>query len=176
MALIVLLKGVNIGGHRTFKPTTLAKALSRWGAVNIGAAGTFVMRKRISRTQLRAEIERRLPFTTDIVICDGREILDLVSSNPFVGQPAGRAIIQFASVLTQRLRPTAALPFQLPPTGRWCVRVLALHHRFVVGIYRREMRAIGYLGQLEKRIGVPMTARSWTTILSIARVLQAEAT
>ena len=158
MALIVLLKGVNIGGHRTFKPTTLAKALSRWGAVNIGAAGTFVMRKRISRTQLRAEIERRLPFTTDIVICDGREILDLVSSNPFVGQPAGRAIIQFASVLTQRLRPTAALPFQLPPTGRWCVRVL------------------GYLGQLEKRIGVPMTARSWTTILSIARVLQAEAT
>lgn len=176
MALVVLLKGVNIGGHRTFRPTTLARALKRLGAINVGAAGTFVIRKPISRAQLRAEIQRRLPFTTEIVICDGRDILDLVSRKPFVSQPSGPAVVQFVSVLTKRRRPRAGLPLNLPATGRWCVRILAHQHRFVLGLYRREMHAIGYLGRLEKIIGIPMTARSWTTIQSIARILEDQAT
>jgi uncharacterized protein (DUF1697 family) len=171
MALVVLLKGVNIGGHRTFRPTALAKALRRLGAINVGAAGTFVILKPISRARLRAEIQRRLPFTAEIVICDGRDILDLVSRRPFVGQPSGRAVVQFVSVLARR-RPTVELPRHLPPTGRWSVKILSRQHRFVVGLYRREMRAIGYLGRLEKTIGTPMTARSWTTIQSIARLLE----
>jgi uncharacterized protein (DUF1697 family) len=176
MTLVVLLKGVNIGGHRTFRPTTLAKALRRWGAINVGAAGTFIVRKPISRTQLRSEIQRRLPFTTEIVICDGRDILNLVSAQPFAGQPSGRSIVQFASVLTRRVQPKAALPICLPATGRWCVRILAQRHRFVLGLYRREMQAIGYLGRLEKIIGIPMTTRSWTTIQSIAGILENQAT
>jgi hypothetical protein len=34
------------------------------------------------------------------------------------------------------------------------------------------MRAIGYLGQLEKVFGVPVTTRSWSTILAVARILK----
>lgn len=45
MVLVVLLRGVNVGGHRTFRPTTLAKQLAHLDAVNIGAAGTFVIRR-----------------------------------------------------------------------------------------------------------------------------------
>ena len=44
MALVVLLRGVNVGGHRTFRPTTLAEQLRHLDAVNVGAAGTFVIR------------------------------------------------------------------------------------------------------------------------------------
>jgi hypothetical protein len=33
------------------------------------------------------------------------------------------------------------------------------------------MKAIGYLGRLEKVFGVPMTTRSWTTFLAIERIL-----
>ena len=42
---VVLLRGVNVGGHRTFRPARLAEQLRHLGAVNIGAAGTFVIRK-----------------------------------------------------------------------------------------------------------------------------------
>ena len=64
MALVVLLKGVNVGGHRTFRPSALAEQLKHLGAVNIGAAGTLVIRRPVSRARLRVEIARRLPFDT----------------------------------------------------------------------------------------------------------------
>ena len=77
MALVVFLRGVNVGGHRTFRPTTLAKQLEHLDALNIGAAGTFVIRQPITQAKLRAEFASRLPFDTEIVICQGREIVRL---------------------------------------------------------------------------------------------------
>jgi hypothetical protein len=62
MALVVLLKGVNVGGYRTFRPSALAKELERFDIVNVGAAGTFVIRQTVGRMKLRAEVMRRLPF------------------------------------------------------------------------------------------------------------------
>jgi uncharacterized protein (DUF1697 family) len=34
------------------------------------------------------------------------------------------------------------------------------------------MKAIGYLGQLEKVLGAPVTTRNWNTLLAIARILK----
>jgi hypothetical protein len=55
VALVVLLRGVNVGGHRTFRPAALAAQLAHLDTVNIGAAGTFVIRKRIGRGDVRTE-------------------------------------------------------------------------------------------------------------------------
>ena len=172
MALVVLLKGINVGGHRTFRPSTLAKELRRFDVVNVGAAGTLVVRKPVSRMKLRAEILRRLPFEADVLICDGQDIIRLVSEEPFAGQPFGPRIVQFGSVLAKRRQRLSPLPLNLPATGEWCLRVLTHHDRFVLGLYRREMKAISYLGQLEKVFGARMTTRNWNTILSIVRILK----
>jgi uncharacterized protein (DUF1697 family) len=169
MALIALLKGINVGGHRSFRPSTVARALPRLGIVNVGAAGTFVIRKPVSRARLRTAIRRQLPFPAEIVICTDREIRALAAKAPFAGQPSGRAVVQFVSVLARRSRVSA--PHHLPDSGRWCVRVLAHEPRFVLGIHRREMKAILYLGHLEKALGVPITTRSWTTIQALVRIL-----
>jgi uncharacterized protein (DUF1697 family) len=173
MALVVLLKGVNVGGHRTLRPSTLAMRLKQFDAVNIGAAGTFVIRQPVSQARLRAAVSRLVPFEAVIMISEGRDVLDLASHNPFAGQPSGPAIVQFVSVLSKRPRQMPALPFDLPPTGRWGLRVLAQQDRFVVGIHRREMRAITLLGQLEKLAGSPAATRSWSTIQRLARLLEA---
>src|SRR5437879_10042074 len=45
MALIVFFRGINVGGHRAFRPSVLAKELGIYDAVNVGAAGTLVIRK-----------------------------------------------------------------------------------------------------------------------------------
>ena len=172
MALVVLLKGVNVGGHRNFRPSVLAEDLKRFDVVNIGAAGTFVVRKTVSQTKLRAELARRLPFEADIMICTGSEILKLVEQEPFADLPATRDIVQFVSVLAKRRPPPSPIPLNLPPNGPWCLRILACDDRFVIGQYRRQMKAIGYLGQLEKLFGVPVTTRNWNSILAIARVLR----
>src|SRR5262245_45724036 len=141
MALVVLLKGINVGGHRTFRPSLLAKQLERFQVVNVGAAGNFVVRKAVSRTKLRSEITRRLPFEADVMICSGSEILRLTAGDPFAGQPSGPSIIRFVSVLAKRRQPLSPVPLSLPSAGPWCLRVLSHQGRFVFGLYRREMRA-----------------------------------
>src|SRR5262245_41115559 len=170
--LVVLLKGINVGGHRKFRPSILAKQLKQFDVVNVGATGTFVVRKPIGQATLRAAITRRLPFAADVMICRGSDVLRLASGDPFADQPSGPDIIRFVSVLSKRRPPSAPLPLDLPSDGRWCLRVLAHQDRFVLGLHRREMRAIGYLGQLETVFGVAATTRSWSTIQAIARILK----
>ena len=171
MALVVLLRGVNVGGHRTFRPSTLAEQLKRYDAVNIGAAGTFVFRRPVTPAQLRAALARRLPFDTEIMICQGREMVRLMSQNPFADQPLRHDIVRFVSVLSKRPRSMPATPTSLPSSGRWLLKIIATDNRFVFGVYRRQMKAIGYLGRLDRLFGVPVTTRNWNTITAIARLL-----
>jgi uncharacterized protein (DUF1697 family) len=171
MALVVLLRGVNVGGHRTFRPAALAEELQHLDAVNIGAAGTFVIRQPITQAQLRAELASRLPFETEIMICQGREIVRLMSEDPFADHPVQPDIVRFVSLLSQRPRSAPPTPISLPATGEWLLKILARDDRFLFGVYRRQMKAIGYLGTLDRLFGVPATTRNWNTITAIAKVL-----
>jgi len=171
VALVVLLRGVNVGGHKTFRPTTLAARLKHLGAVSIGAAGTFVIRRPVARTLLRAELASRLPFDAEIMICQGREIVRLMSQGPFVNQPERPDIVRFVSVLSKRPRASPSLPMRFPTSGAWLLKILARDNRFVFGVYRRHMKVISYLGTLDRLFGLPVTTRNWNTITAIARVL-----
>ena len=172
MSIVVLLRGMNVGGHRTFRPTDLARQLRRFDVENVGAAGTFIVRGAPSRLMLRSELGRRLPAETEIMLCDARDILSLVNDDPFPRLPADRALVPFVSVMSRRASITRRLPIHLPTRTDWGVKVIGVRGRFVYGIYRRQMKAIGQLGQLDRLFGVPLTTRSWTTIQGIARRLE----
>ena len=171
MALVAFLRGVNVGGHRAFRPSVLARELARFEVVNIGAAGTFVIRRPISRARLRAELARRLPFATDVMLCEGRELLALAASDPFRGVAARAEVVRFVSVMAKSRR-GPAIPISLPREGRWMVRILAREKHLLVGLYRREMKVLRYLGMLDRLFGVAVTTRNWNTIASVVRVLQ----
>jgi uncharacterized protein (DUF1697 family) len=160
-----------VGGHRAFRPTALAGQLQHLGAVNIGAAGSFVLRSRVTQVQARAEFARRLPFDTEIVVCQGRDVTRLVSMDPFAGQRLGPDVVCFVSVLAARPRRAPPLPLQRPARGPWLLKIIACQGRFVIGMYRRHMRVIGYLGALDELYGVPATTRNRNTIAAIAKVL-----
>src|SRR3989440_4977572 len=174
MALVVFLRGVNVGGHRTFRPSILAKELSNHDVVNVGAAGTFVVRKPGSRAKFRAALLRKLPFETEVMLCDGRDVVRLETVNPFGTAPSRPDVVRFVSILSKAGRVRAAIPITLPPRGTWLLRVIASKDRFVFGVYRRHMKTIGYLGQLDKLFGVPATTRNWNTIVAIVRILKGQ--
>ena len=46
--------------------------------------------------------------------------------------------------------------------------------RMAVGEYRRHMKTIGYLGQLDSLFGTLVTTRSWKTVSAIVQVLKDE--
>jgi uncharacterized protein (DUF1697 family) len=173
MAFVVFLRGVNVGGHRTFRPTILAQQLKHLDVVNIGAAGTFVVRAPTSQTRLRAELSRRLPFETSIIICKGRDLLDIAKRKTFGDEPAGSGVVRFVSVMAKRPSLAPSIPMSFPAQGKWLLKILATEKRFVFGQYRRHMKTIGYLGMIDGVFGAPVTTRNWNTIMAIVEVLTA---
>ena len=172
MALVVFLRGVNVGGHRTFRPSVLARELSEYDVVNVGAAGTFFVRKPQSRAKFRAALLPKLPFEADVMLCDGRDLLRLEMANPFGTQPSPTDVVRFVSILSKAGAVRASLPVSFPSDGQWLVRVMASEGQFVFGMYRRHMKTIGYLGQIDKLYGAPATTRNWNTIAAILRILK----
>jgi uncharacterized protein (DUF1697 family) len=171
-ALVVFLRGVNVGGYRTFRPSLLAEELRRYDVLNVGAAGTFVVRSPGSLQKFRAELLKRLPFEAEVAFCGGAELLRLESENPFGTRAPGSTVVRFLSILCGVGRGKVTLPLALPSKRVWLLRVLARDGPFVFGEYRRQMKAIGYLGQIDRLFGAAATTRNWNTIQAIIEVLK----
>jgi uncharacterized protein (DUF1697 family) len=172
MPWVVFLRAVNVGKANRCQPALIAKQLARFGVVNIGAVGTFVVRENVSESTLRAALAKRLPFKCEIMICPARDVIKLASKDPFARYPAGPEITRFVNVLAKRLRAPPRLPLSLPSNDDWLVKIIAIQGRFVMGLYRRQMKAISYLGKIEKLLGVPATTRNWNTIEKVAKILR----
>ncbi len=113
MRWVVFLRAVNVGKANRCQPAQIAKELAKFGFVNLGAVGTFVVREDVSESVLRK-----------------------------------------------------------PSDDDWVLKVIAIQDRFVLGLYRRQMKAISYLGKIEKLLGVPVTTRNWNTIEKVVRILE----
>jgi len=173
MALIIFFRGINVGGHRTFRPSMLARELGAYDVVNVGAAGTLVVRKPGPRANFIAELRRKLPFEAEVAFCSGSDLIRFEMDNPFGTEPSRPDIVRFVSILSKAGRAEAPLPIALPEDRERFVRITGAKNRLVFGVYRRHMKTIGYLGQIDKIFGAPATTRSWNTILSVLRILRA---
>jgi uncharacterized protein (DUF1697 family) len=172
MALIVFLRGINVGGHRRFRPSLLAKELGAYDVVNVGAAGTLVVLRPGPRAKFVAELRWRLPFEAEIAVCAGSDLMRLEMDDPFGAEVSSPDVVRFVSILAKAGRSKADLPIGMPEGEEWLVRILGSKNRFVFGVYRRQMKTIGYLGRIDDVFGTPATTRSWSTILSVLRVLK----
>ncbi|MGO9302139.1 MAG: DUF1697 domain-containing protein [Candidatus Korobacteraceae bacterium] len=173
MALIVFFRGINVGGHRTFRPSVLARKLSAYDVVNVGAAGTFIVRRPGSRTKFLAELRRKLPFEAEITFCDDKDLSRLELENPFGDEPPSKDIVPFVSILSKASRHKPSLPISIPKRGEPFVQIIGSKDRLLFGVYRRRMRTIAFLGQIDGLFGASATTRSWSTVLSVLRILKA---
>lgn len=171
MALVVFIRGMNVGGYRTFRPSMLARELSAYDVVNVGAAGTLIVRKPGSRAAFTSELRRKLPFTVELSLCDSRDLIQLEAEQPFRAEPPHPELIPFVSILSKPVRKEVSLPIAIPEGGEWFVRILGAKKRLVFGVYRRRMKSIGYLGRLDEIFGASATTRGWNTIVSVVRIL-----
>jgi uncharacterized protein (DUF1697 family) len=169
---VVFLRAVNVGTANRCQPARIAKQLSKFDIVNIGAVGTFVVREKVSESALRAAIAKKLSFKCEIMICPAREILQLARKDPFARQTSAADIIRFVNVLHNPVRSPLPLPLSLPSEDDWLLKVVAIENRFVLGLYRRQMKAISYLGKVEKLFGAPATNRNWNTIEKVVKILR----
>ncbi|MGZ4789500.1 MAG: hypothetical protein ACXVZX_13350, partial [Terriglobales bacterium] len=156
----------------SFRPSVVAQELSEFDVVNVGASGTFVVRKPGPTAKFRAALLRKLPFTAAIAICKGEDVLAIERDNPFKTEPLGANITRFVSIMPKSIRGRVSTAISLPATGPWSVRVIAVKKQFVFGTYRRHMKTISYLGKMDELFGMPLTTRNWNTMTAIVQILK----
>src|SRR5262249_31946377 len=103
----------------------------------------------------------------------GRDLMRLEADNPFAAAPVAADVVRFVSILSKAGVPRPTMPVSLPSDGPWLVRLIASKGQFVFGTYRRHMKTIGYLGQIDKLFGGPVTTRNWNTMMSVIGILKA---
>lgn len=170
MAIVIFFRAVNVGGHQTFQPSRLAKALASYDVVSIGAAGTFVAKGRATELQLRKAIAKALTFTPEFMMVDGVEIQSLFKTKGLERADAG--IGKFLTVMSRPLTTKPRLPICAPDADDWQVRIVA-----VKGVCALSLRRTGGKRQLypneiiEKTFKVSATTRNWATLEKICDVL-----
>ncbi|MFO0967145.1 MAG: DUF1697 domain-containing protein [Gemmataceae bacterium] len=175
MPLVVFLRGVNVGGHKAFQPSALARDLADFDVVNLGAAGTFVVRKKVSQAALRAALLEKLPVQAEIMICRARDVLRLADTEPFGDITSGAGVARYVSVLAKRAAAPPSLPIARPEGADWQVKVVTVAGRFVLSLHRRQGRRLIYPNEVvEKSFGMSATTRNWNTILAIGAALQGD--
>jgi uncharacterized protein (DUF1697 family) len=172
MPSVVFLRAVNVGTANRCRPADIAKELAKYDVVNIGAVGTFVVRKDVSESPLRTAFAGQLPFKCEIMICPAREILSLMKKDPFADHPPDPKITRFVNVVHKPIRKRPPLPLSFPSDDPWLAKIIGIEGRFVLGVYVRDVKALPYLGKIEKQIGVPATNRNWNTIEKVAKILE----
>src|SRR5919198_2155517 len=126
MKWVVFLRGVNVGKGNRCRPAAIAKQLSKFGVVNIGAVGTFVVRENVSESSLRTAIAKKLPFKCEIMICPARDLIKLASKNRFAREPSGPNITRFVNILAKRPAAPPPLPLSLPSDDDWLLKIIAI--------------------------------------------------
>jgi uncharacterized protein (DUF1697 family) len=164
VALIVLLRGVNVGG-KTFRPTELVRELSELDMLSTGAAGTFVVRAGTTPTQIRKRILEFLPFDAEIMLLTQKQLEALLELNPAGEVPPGDGVRRFLSVSTHPLRPRGVPPIFLPGRNDWQVALMGVAENCAFG-YRRPLgeRMLYPNEAMEKLFGLPFTTRWWETM------------
>jgi uncharacterized protein (DUF1697 family) len=171
MAHVVFLRAANVGGKNVFRPAQLASALAHLEVVNIGAAGTFVVRAKASAAAIRREILSRLPFEPAMAVRPASEVLALVNGAPFEGQSFSKDLRGWGAVLCGAPKSKPALPLAKPDGKSWSVRFDRVEGVYALGLSHRRPGVSVFPNQVvEAALGVPATTRWWETFVKVAEI------
>jgi uncharacterized protein (DUF1697 family) len=174
MAHVVFLRAANVGGKNVFRPAQLATALEHLDVVNVGAAGTFVVRAGASAATIRREILSRLPFELAMAVRPASEVAALVKSGPFHGVAFSKDLRGWAAVLSDKPKSKPTLPLMKPDGKAWAVRFDRVEGPYALGVWRRRPNVSLSPNQVvEAALGASATTRYWETFEKVAAILSA---
>ena len=139
MRWVVFLRAVNVGGANRCQPAMIAKELAKFGVVNIGAVGTFVVREDVSESDVRAAIAKKLPFKCEIMICPAKEIRDLAKENPLTGE-SSEDIDAHVAIRAKGLTKMPKLPIYAPSKDKWEIKILRIVGTAVLSLRRAQIK------------------------------------
>ena len=174
---IVLLRGINVGGHRRVAMADLRALLNRLGYEDVQAllqSGNVVLTSGVRADRLERQLEEQLEdeFGLDIqvVVRTRNELADVIERNPLaaVANDPARHVVSFLSAA-----PAASVVRELAgidvPPEQFVVSGRELYVWHPNGINKSQLMKL----LSEKRLGVTATARNWNTLTKLLALADA---
>ncbi len=168
----VFLRAANVGGNNVFKPAAVARELAALEVVNVGAAGTFVVRAKASAAAIRKAFREKLPIRVEMAVCPARDVLALVASAPWKDETFSKDLRGWAAPLCAKPTIRPELPLASPAGKGWWVRLERVEGSFALGLWRRRPGTLVFPNAVvERALGVPATTRWWETFERVAALM-----
>jgi uncharacterized protein (DUF1697 family) len=174
---VALLRAVNVAGHARVSAADLVQIFTRAGARDVssfGHAGNLLFSAAKWPAAIAAgagdEMRRRYGERPIIVLRSAAQIRDLIASNPFADCGATASDKLYVVFLARKARKPPALPIASHAER---LEAFACRGRDVLLVSRRKPN--GFYGFpnafVETEFRVSATARNWTTVTRIAKLL-----
>ena len=173
---IVLLRGINVGGHRKILMTDLRSLLANLGCSEVttyiqSGNVVFAYDKKTSQKALEQTIKQAIleqyGFDVPVLIRTGEEWKSTIVANPFLKEETGTLYITF---LAETPDETAVEELTATDYSPDCIAVLGKN----VFLYIAEKYGKSKLSNpfLERKLKVSATTRNWKTTLKMMKLLE----
>lgn len=175
MRHVAFLRAVNVGGHGVVKMSDLQKAFTAAGAKNVRtviASGNVVFDAPAALGSLRERIQRKVKAllgAEPVIVFRTVPYLEaLVEAGPFGALVSDRSVKLYVTFIAEKPKHTPALPRLVPKEA---IEIRGLYKQDALIVSRRKPNGFyGFPGEwTDREMGVPSTARNWSTIVRIVR-------
>jgi uncharacterized protein (DUF1697 family) len=175
---IVLLRGINVGGHRRIAMADLRAVLASLGYANVRThlqSGNVVLDSDTTPAHVKRTIERGiaddLGADVEVFVRTRTEIADVVARNPLadVADNPSRYLVSFLSGKPDAAGVREAEGVDVAPE-RFAVHGREIYAWHPGGVHNSRLANV----LSEKRLGVTATARNWNTVLKLLELADAD--
>lgn len=167
--LVVLLRGINVGGHNILPMKELVEILERIGCTNVKTyiqSGNIVLDYKFDKDQLGSKIKSMIMevkgFEISPLVLSREAFASAIKGNPY--HTENGKLLHLFFLAADSLNPEISILEKYQSESEQYElkgRVLYLHAPD--GIARSKLAV-----KIEKAIGVPVTARNWNTVQKLA--------
>lgn len=172
---VLLLRGVNVGGHHKLPMATLRAVLEDLGGTEVRTyiqSGNAVLRADPAGLAERVEaaLEAAVGFSVPVMVREGAAVQALAQGHPLAGEGLADKLL-YVAFLSRTPDPeaVAALDPDRSPPDRYVVRGSELFVAFPGGMARSRLTA----DWVDRRLGVTSTWRNLATVRALAGLVAA---
>jgi uncharacterized protein (DUF1697 family) len=174
---IALLRGINVGGQSKLPMQQLAETLRRLGlqrvttyvqSGNVVFQGPPIVPARLAE-QIGTAISSQFGFRPPILLISREALFEVLNRSPFLHIPPDDKTVHCFFLFAAATAPDIdGLNAVTASNERWALRDNVLYLHAPDGFGRSKFAA-----SVEKRVGVPTTARNWRTLTHVYQLADA---
>jgi uncharacterized protein (DUF1697 family) len=170
---VILLRGINVGGHKSVPMARLRQLCEEIGCEDVATyvqSGNVVARSRLSASRLASGLEKALDaefgFTPTVVIREHADLVRVVDNNPYPDTEEKFLHVGFMTKAPTKKALSELGDIDCSPEG-YKIAGTEIYLNYVQGAGRSQK-----LGRIdfERKLGVGITARNLRTVKKLAKL------